>query len=105
MSGLNDRVADAAARAIHRAMWLALLLPDRHLAAIANATTKTLRPIVHDPDALFYIEELEKVFRAGPPMSDVPRRIVRGGRTDQLRAVISGYLRHWLPVEIRKVIR
>jgi hypothetical protein len=93
-----NRVRDLLLRArveiIYRAVLLFLKIPDAPMAALARWSYVAALPFVENEEDLLQVQEWEKIFRAGPPLSDAVRRLLRDARARQVKLTLRGLLIH-----------
>ncbi len=94
MSKIGELVVRAEAEALYRLVLLLFKIPDRAMVRIVRAFYLAALPFVDKEEDLLQLQELERIFRAGPPLSDAVRRIFRDARKRQLTLTIRGTLLH-----------
>jgi hypothetical protein len=77
---------------------LFLKIPDGPMATLARWTYIAALPFVDDEEDLLQVQEWEKIFRSGPPLSDAVRRLLRDARVRQVKLTLRGLLIHHAPV-------
>jgi hypothetical protein len=96
MRRMRKRIIDIRARIAWAVLRLVFSLPDRGVSRLARWTHDAVYPFVRDPESegLLRLREVEEIFLAGPPWSDVIRRFILSGRKAQGLAIVRGMLRH-----------